>query len=84
MEAVIVVGGHNSANTRHLAEACRTAGTKAFHIETAAEIEASWFQGMTTVGVTAGTSTPDWVVDEVVERLASMAPLPEPDDILMG
>jgi 4-hydroxy-3-methylbut-2-enyl diphosphate reductase len=74
VELVLVIGGHNSANSSHLAEACREAGTEAHHIETAAELEAQWLTGRERVGITAGASTPDWAVEEVVRRMRELVP----------
>lgn len=67
--AVVVVGGRESANTRHLAEVCEEEGTRAYHIETPDELRPEWFQGIARVGVTAGASTPDYAVDDVVRCL---------------
>lgn len=69
VDAVVVVGGRHSANTRHLAETCAAAGVPTYHVERAAELQSAWFAGRRRVGVTAGTSTPDETVAEVVERL---------------
>ena len=69
VDAVVVVGGRHSANTRHLAETCAAEGVPTYHVERAAELQAAWFAGRRRVGVTAGTSTPDETVAEVVERL---------------
>ncbi len=66
---VIVVGGRNSANTMRLAEICGATGTPTHQVETAAELSAEWVRGAERVGVTAGASTPSWIVDEVVARL---------------
>jgi len=74
VDVVIVVGGKDSANTRHLAEVARETGTSTHHIETAEEIESAWLIGCERVGVTAGTSTPDYVIDAVVDRLRELAP----------
>lgn len=63
-DVVVVVGGRGSANTKALAETCAER-RPTFHIETAAEIQPSWFQPGQRVGITSGTSTPGWVVDEV-------------------
>ena len=72
-EVVIVVGGHNSNNTRELVTKAASLGAIAYHVERAGELEARWFDGVTDVGVTAGTSTLDETVDAVVARLRSMA-----------
>jgi 4-hydroxy-3-methylbut-2-enyl diphosphate reductase len=74
VELVLVVGGHNSANSRHLAEVCREAGVETHHIETAAELEGQWLTGRERVGITAGASTPDWAVEEVVRCVRGLAP----------
>jgi 4-hydroxy-3-methylbut-2-en-1-yl diphosphate reductase len=73
VDAVLVVGGKQSANTRHLAEICGELQPRTYHIETAEEIRPEWFQGVETVGVSAGASTPDWVIDEVVTRLQGLS-----------
>jgi 4-hydroxy-3-methylbut-2-enyl diphosphate reductase len=73
-DVVVVVGGKESANTRHLREVCEEEGTRAYHIETPDELRPEWFADVARVGVTAGASTPDYAVDEVVtwlERLAA-------------
>lgn len=72
VEAMFVVGGRNSANTNRLAEICREAGVPTYHIETADEIERKWVSGMQVVGLTAGASTPGWIIEEVNVRLAAL------------
>lgn len=67
VDLMIVVGGRNSANTTRLANLCKKIGTSTRHIETAEELQKGWFKGKSSVGVTAGTSTPDWLIHEVVE-----------------
>lgn len=69
VDAMVVIGGRNSANTRHLYEICQAASSRAFWIESPSELRREWFDGVETVGVTAGASTPDHVVDEVVRLL---------------
>lgn len=72
VDAMVVIGGRNSSNTTRLAELCRATGARTFHIEDAAELEGGWFEGLSTVGVTAGASTPQSQIDEVVARLDSL------------
>ena len=72
-EMMLVVGGRASANTRHLLEVVQAEGVRAYHIETADEIEAEWLRGVERVGVTAGASTPDSAVEAVVERVRELA-----------
>jgi len=73
VDAVVVVGGRNSNNTRRLAEFCRQRNVPAFHVTCAEEIEPQWFGNAPTVGLTAGTSTLDETIDEVQERLEQIA-----------
>ena len=70
---MIVVGGRDSANTRHLAVVAKERGVETYHIETADEIDPTWLKGQERIGVTAGASTPDFVIDQVVERLERLA-----------
>jgi 4-hydroxy-3-methylbut-2-enyl diphosphate reductase len=74
VDVVVVVGGKKSANTRHLAEVCREQGTAAYHVESAVELQAGWFEGAARIGLTAGASTPDYSVDEVEQRLRELFP----------
>ncbi len=69
VQVVIVVGGKNSSNTRHLAEVCREEGATAYHIEDASELDPTWVRGIENVGVTAGASTPGWLMDQVIDRI---------------
>ena len=72
VELMFVIGGHASANTSRLASICREIQTQTWHIETAEEIEPDWFTGVEKVGVTAGASTPRWLIDEVVARISEL------------
>jgi 4-hydroxy-3-methylbut-2-enyl diphosphate reductase len=72
-DAVVVVGGRESNNTRQLVETCRAAGKTAFHIERAEELRANWFAKIGIVGLTAGTSTLPETVSAVHERLLQLA-----------
>ncbi|MGH2587590.1 MAG: 4-hydroxy-3-methylbut-2-enyl diphosphate reductase [Dehalococcoidia bacterium] len=69
VDVVVVVGGKESANTRHLREVCEEEGARAYHIETPEDLRPEWFAGAARVGVTAGASTPDYAVDDVIRRL---------------
>lgn len=68
-DLMIVIGGKDSANTRRLAEICADTGVATYHIETVTEFDPSWVQGRRHIGVTAGASTPDEAIDEVVLKL---------------
>ena len=69
VDALFVVGSRTSANTRKLTETCRATGVPTYHIESASEIERGWLNEGARFGVTAGASTPDVVIDNVVRRL---------------
>jgi 4-hydroxy-3-methylbut-2-enyl diphosphate reductase len=71
-DLMIVVGGHNSANTQRLAEICSPM-VETNLIETAAEIKKDWLSRKQHIGVTAGASTPDEAIEEVVRKLESLA-----------
>ncbi len=77
VDAVVVIGGRNSANTRRLAEVVRRLGTPAYHVETAAELPLEGLRRCRRVGVTAGASTPSWIIEEVVGTLAGLGSEPE-------
>jgi 4-hydroxy-3-methylbut-2-enyl diphosphate reductase len=64
-DAVVVVGGPDSNNSRKLTELARELGRPAYQVASAAELRPEWFTGVRLIGVTAGTSTPDRVIDEV-------------------
>jgi 4-hydroxy-3-methylbut-2-enyl diphosphate reductase len=71
-DAVVVVGGPDSNNSRKLTELARSLGRPAYQVAGAGELRPEWFTGMRVVGVTAGTSTPDRVITEVRERLEEL------------
>lgn len=71
-EAMVVVGGRDSSNTRRLVEVC-SALRPTYHVETAEELQPSWFAGVSRVGVTAGASTRDEDIDAVVTRLHAIS-----------
>lgn len=64
-DVVLVVGGARSNNTRELVATCRKYCASVFHVQTGADVRAEWLRNATAVGITAGTSTPDHVIDDV-------------------
>lgn len=66
---VVVVGGKNSNNTRELAATCERLGAQVRLVQSVADLDAVWFRGLYEVGLTAGTSTPDAVIQAVENRL---------------
>ncbi|MBP3883676.1 MAG: 4-hydroxy-3-methylbut-2-enyl diphosphate reductase [Olsenella sp.] len=73
VDVMVVIGGRNSANTCRLAEICSGRCGRVHHIEGAAELEASWFDGAQAIGVTAGASTPQRQIDVVCSRVAELS-----------
>ena len=69
-DLILVVGSHNSSNTQALVRVARESGMSAHRIDSAADIQDEWLEGVATVGLTAGASAPDHLVQEVIERLA--------------
>ena len=69
VEIMFVLGGLESANTRRLAELCRGVNSQTFHLQNWAELDDSVLRGKKTAGVTAGASTPDWIIDEFARNL---------------
>jgi 4-hydroxy-3-methylbut-2-en-1-yl diphosphate reductase len=75
-DLVIVVGGAESNNTRELVNTCRRGCAHVYHVQCAADLRPEWFREAETVGLTAGTSTPDAVIDEVDRRISELAAAP--------
>jgi 4-hydroxy-3-methylbut-2-enyl diphosphate reductase len=72
-DLVIVVGGPNSNNTRELVNTCSQHCTRVHHVQTESDLRPEWFLAAETVGITAGTSTPDHVIDRVEQRIRELA-----------
>jgi 4-hydroxy-3-methylbut-2-enyl diphosphate reductase len=68
-DVMVIVGGKNSANTSQLANLCKSLGVSTYHIETADELDARWFRGARLVGLTAGASTPEWIIQDTETRI---------------
>jgi 4-hydroxy-3-methylbut-2-enyl diphosphate reductase len=72
VDLILVIGGKQSANSHHLWEICARSKPSHF-IQDAADLDPAWFEGVETVGLTAGASTPDYVIEEVEAALARLA-----------
>ena len=68
-DVVIIVGGQSSNNTRELVKTCAQHCARVYHVQTAADVRPEWFAAAAVVGLTAGTSTPDEVIDRVEARI---------------
>lgn len=73
-DVVIVIGGRHSNNTKELTHTCRGHCERVFQIEGPEELNAEWLNGCEVVGITAGTSTPDEVIDAVERKLRAFIP----------
>ena len=80
----IVIGGKNSANTRKLKELMRDDGVEAHHVEGPEEISLEWFVDKQHVGITAGTSTPQDVIESVTERVREIISEQGPSDLIQA
>lgn len=76
VELMLIVGGRNSANTTRLAKICEETSTPTYLLETAEEIKPSWLENKQEIGVSAGASTPDWIIADVVKELRKLASNP--------
>ena len=72
VDAMVIIGGRNSSNTTRLAEICHDRCRRSFHVESADEIDPSWFADCETIGVTAGASTPETQIAAVVSALEAL------------
>ena len=72
VDAMVVVGGRNSANTTRLASLCRELQPRTWHIEDATEIDRGWLTGLRRIGVAAGASTPEEEIEATVARIREL------------
>jgi (E)-4-hydroxy-3-methyl-but-2-enyl pyrophosphate reductase len=72
VDAMVVVGGFHSGNTRRLVQIAKDEGLPTFHVETEKDLDQNNFSGMEVVGVTAGASTPNWMIKNVVEKIETI------------
>jgi 4-hydroxy-3-methylbut-2-enyl diphosphate reductase len=75
-DVVIVVGGRSSNNTRELVRTCARYCARVHQVQTEADVRPQWFDGVEVVGLTAGTSTPDEVIDRVAARIREIEACP--------
>lgn len=69
VDVMVVIGGKNSSNTKQLHSICLENCKDSYLIENVSEIESKWFQNKNLCGITAGASTPDWIIQQVVESI---------------
>ena len=71
-DVMIVIGGLNSSNSKELYAKCKEIGVESYFIQSSEQINKKWFSGKEKIGVTAGASTPDYLIDEVVEKIKKL------------
>jgi 4-hydroxy-3-methylbut-2-enyl diphosphate reductase len=72
VDVMFVVGGKNSANTTQLTKLCKSLSVPTHHIETSSEIRNEWIEKAKKIGITAGASTPKWIIKEVEKRISDI------------
>ncbi|MFC1492758.1 4-hydroxy-3-methylbut-2-enyl diphosphate reductase [candidate division KSB1 bacterium] len=72
-DVMIIVGSFTSANTKRLTEISKGLNPRSFQVESSHDLEKSWFINADNIGITAGASTPDWIIEEVVDRIEELA-----------
>ncbi len=72
VDLMLIVGGYNSANTTRLAEVCKKQNPFSYHIERLKDFDLTLLKDKNKIGITAGASTPDWIVKEIVDKLSKM------------
>ena len=72
VDLMVVIGGYNSANTCKLVSICQDVGVTTKHVESAADLQDEWFEGIDKIGLTAGASTPDWIIREVIDKMEEL------------
>jgi 4-hydroxy-3-methylbut-2-enyl diphosphate reductase len=69
VDVMIIIGGKHSGNTQRLYQISKALNPNTYHIETAGELQRQWFENKENIGVSAGASTPDWIIQEVVNKI---------------
>lgn len=71
-DVMIVIGGKNSSNTKQLHSIAKEYCQDSYHIESQDDLQAYWFEGKNFCGISAGASTPDWIIDDVISKITLM------------
>ncbi len=74
-DVVLVAGSETSSNSKRLVEAAEREGARAYLVDDETDIDVAWLQGAATIGITAGASAPEWVVERLVTALGSLGPV---------
>lgn len=71
-DVMIIIGGKNSSNTKQLHSISKSDCPDSYHIESKDDLQPEWFKGKTFCGISAGASTPDWIIEEVIDRIKTL------------
>jgi 4-hydroxy-3-methylbut-2-enyl diphosphate reductase len=66
---MIIIGGKNSSNTKELYNISKLSCPDSYHIENEVELKKEWFEGKELCGISAGASTPDWIIEKIVQKI---------------
>ncbi|MDY7030839.1 MAG: 4-hydroxy-3-methylbut-2-enyl diphosphate reductase [Thermodesulfobacteriota bacterium] len=69
VDGIVVIGGRDSGNTQRLVKISESTGTRTFHVETEEDLDLKKLAGLSSIGITAGASTPSWMINRVVEKI---------------
>jgi 4-hydroxy-3-methylbut-2-enyl diphosphate reductase len=72
-DVMVIVGGKNSSNTKQLHLIAKSICQNSYHVEKEEELEAAWFEGKKFCGVSAGASTPEWIIKKIVARIEKLS-----------
>ena len=73
VDLMIVIGGFNSSNTKKLVQVCDEKSVEAHHVEASSQLDKQWFTNKKHVGITAGTSTPEYIINDVHSAILAIA-----------
>jgi 4-hydroxy-3-methylbut-2-enyl diphosphate reductase len=73
VDLMIVIGGYNSSNTKKLVQVCDERNVEAYHVEASSQLDKQWFNNKKHVGITAGTSTPEYIINDVHSAILEIA-----------
>lgn len=71
-DVMIIIGGKNSSNTKQLHSIAKSHCPDSYHIEGPDDLSASWFEGKSVCGISAGASTPDWIIEQVIAKIGAI------------
>ena len=72
VDIMVVIGGKESSNTRKLFQISKSINENTYHVERASDLDKKWFENSSIAGVSAGASTPDWIIEEVIKEMEEM------------